>query len=329
MEKLTILSFGAGQDSTYILYRMMRDSSYKKNWVNGNLVVIMSDTGNEHPETYRQIDFAAKLCASHQIPFFFITPDMGYHPRTWQSLTGQFKLNDSIMSKMFPRSCTDNLKLRPFYNFLNDSIHRTFYPALTADSLPGKIKRTTFPPKFFVKQFVKDTGTRIRVILGIAAGEEKRVKLSKQELKNLQLSLFSTNLPKRKQPVWMDKCIEKVYPMITEGADRSMAQQYILATPWPLPVPSNCMFCPFKNKIEVLWLHRNYPESFEEWAGMEASKIQKSKSKGLPDDRNLGVNGLKLLPEYLKEAIEEFGHMTDSELEEYRMSHGHCVMSTY
>lgn len=43
----------------------------------------------------------------------------------------------------------------------------------------------------------------------------------------------------------------------------------------------------------------------------------------------MGVFGKKLLPEILEEAIKEFGHLTDAELKEYKMSHGHCVKSKY
>ena len=46
-------------------------------------------------------------------------------------------------------------------------------------------------------------------------------------------------------------------------------------------------------------------------------------------DRNLGVWGKKTLPEVLQKAVEKFGHMSPGELDEYKMSHGHCVMSKY
>jgi hypothetical protein len=45
---ITILSFGAGQDSTAILYRIVLDPEFRKAYVKGKLVVIMSDTGDEH-----------------------------------------------------------------------------------------------------------------------------------------------------------------------------------------------------------------------------------------------------------------------------------------
>jgi len=38
---LTVLSFGAGQDSTYILYRIIRDAQYKSQFVNGDFIVVI------------------------------------------------------------------------------------------------------------------------------------------------------------------------------------------------------------------------------------------------------------------------------------------------
>ena len=55
----------------------------------------------------------------------------------------------------------------------------------------------------------------------------------------------------------------------------------------------------------------------------------KSAMIGVGADQNLGVNGKKWLPQALQEATELYGHMTDQELNEYKMSHGHCVKSRY
>lgn len=309
----TVLSFGAGQDSTYILYRIIRDPEYRQSIVKGHFIVVMSDTGNEHDYTYEHVEFIKFLCHENGIEFYFLTADQGFHPRTWPSLSSQMRRNNSIMSMMFPRSCTDNLKIKPFYNFLNVYIAKTFYQK----NLPNSTRN-----KIYIKKFATDHG-KINVVLGIASGEEKRVKVSKRKLKENQLNFFEK--PKKKQNVWMDKCIIKCYPMIADGIDRQKAQDYILVTPWPLPPPSNCKQCPFMSKIEILWMFRFIPQDYYDWVEREQAKI--NKCIGL--ERNLGVKGEKLLPEILKEAIQEYGHWTDEELQEYKMSHGHCVMSTY
>jgi len=38
---LTVLSFGAGQDSTYILYRIIRDPEYRQLVVKGHFIVVI------------------------------------------------------------------------------------------------------------------------------------------------------------------------------------------------------------------------------------------------------------------------------------------------
>lgn len=59
---------------------------------------------------------------------------------------------------------------------------------------------------------------------------------------------------------------------------------------------------------------------------LEQNKIEANLHMG---DKNLGVWGKVLLPQKLQEVISKHGHMTDLELIEYKMSHGHCVKSKY
>jgi hypothetical protein len=311
---LSVLSFGGGQDGTYILYKIIRNPEYRNEFAPGHLIVVMIDTGSEHKHTYEHVEFIKKLCADNDIEFYFVTSDWGFHPNTWLSLESQMIKNNSIMSMMFPRSCTDNLKIKPFYNFLNVYIGNIFYD----QDLPSSTR-----DKRWINRFNDDFG-KINVILGIAAGEEIRItKASKKELKANQTDLFKKI--KRAVNVWMTKCIIKTYPMVIEGIDRQGAQDYINVTPWPLPYPSNCDICPYLTKQEILWLYRFSPERWSKWVIYEINKM--NRNPGVPT--NLGVKGLKLLPEILAEAIAEFGHWTDDQLDEYKMSHGHCVKSKY
>lgn len=313
MKKLTFLSFGAGQDSTYILYRIFTDPLYRERFAPGKLVIVMSDTGDEHAETYQHVKFISGLCASKGVEFQFLTSDMGFHPRTWPDLLSQLRRNNTIMSLMMPRSCTDNLKIKPIYNFINIYIGNYVY---------GQNLTSSTRNKTWIKKFAADYG-KINVILGIAAGEEKRIKASKKEQLTNQLALFGKKLNSRS--TWMKQCIAKIFPMIAEGINRQQAQDYILSTPWPLPPPSNCKHCPFLSKQEILWMYRFIPQDFHDWVVIEQAKIDKCCGRG----RNLGVKGEKLLPQILREAIEEFGHWTDSQLQDYKMSHGHCVKSNF
>jgi hypothetical protein len=71
------------------------------------------------------------------------------------------------------------------------------------------------------------------------------------------------------------------------------------------------------------------PEWFALWVELEAKKIARFKAEGLPDEKNLGVWGRKLLPQKLTEAQARYGHMTKAQIDEYKFSHGHCVKSKY
>ena len=46
-------------------------------------------------------------------------------------------------------------------------------------------------------------------------------------------------------------------------------------------------------------------------------------------EKNYGVYGTLTLPEKLKRAKEKYGHWTIEQLNEYKMSHGHCVKSSF
>ncbi len=282
----------------------------------------MSDTGNEHYHTYLHLQFIISLCDKHQIEFYFLS-NGSYHPKNWPTLVSAYQRYDIIMSLVGPRSCTDNLKIRPIYDFLDHYVAKEFY-GFPRKSAPPKGKR-------FIKQFAKDHG-KINVIIGIAAGEEKRIKsASKREKKAMQTDAFKKW--KDPIPVWFRTGINKIYPLVEENISRWDIHAHIKGLQfidepenWPLPYPSNCMFCPYMTKVEILWLYRNHPDMWDLWVQLEANKIKKCEGNG---KRNLGVKGEKLLPEFLKEAIKEFGHMTDNEINDHKMSHGHCVMSTY
>ena len=289
--KHTILSFGGGQDSTAILLKIIHDPDFKAKYVEGKLLVVMSDTGNEHPRTYLHVKQVQKLCMDHGIHFHFIQSEDGWHSESWKSLTHQWERNNTIGSRAFSKSCTDNLKIKPIYNFL--AWYFSFYVPASRYRKKSLISYAAIYGK-------------LKVLIGIAHGEEKRVE------------------GKDKRPLWMQKSIEAVYPLIPEKMDRKACQQYI-GQFMDVPPPSNCIFCHFLSKIELLWLFNNHPDWFYQWVEYERRKLEKNKDREI----NYGVFGKKTLEEVLEEAIEEHGHMSDAELEEHKMSHGHCVMSKY
>lgn len=307
--KLTILSMGLGQDSFTILLLLIFDKDFRKKYAPNDLIIIFSDTGNEHPETYKFRDeIVIPLCKKHNLEFVTISNDMGYHGNTWQSLTHQWENGKATVGSMaYPKTCTHNLKLNPQYKYVEELLPKRY------KDLENRKRKANFT------QFAKYHG-KIKFLVGIAKGEESRVADAESET-----------------ALWKKQSVVVEYPLIDVGFDRQSCQDYIKAADMPLPIPSNCMFCPFGcNHMELLWLEKSYPDRFDEWCEFEQRKLDAHKDA----ERNLGVSArlhkegnLKgqafTLKDMLKEAKEKYSNVTLSELNEYKWSHGHCVNSKY
>ncbi len=301
--ELTVLSYGGGQDSTTLLYKYALDNNFRKKYAPGRLLVIMADTGDEHPHTYKHIQFIKEFCSQNVVEFVHLTNDMGFHSPDWQTLRFFYKTKNRIGSKCFPKTCTERLKLRPIYKYLEYWIQKEY------GFKSGRKKG--------LKQFA-ETYDKINMLIGIAKGEEKRVN-------------------KGERPKWQEKAIEVIYPLIEMGMDRKDCQDYMASTGLHVPYPSNCLLCPFMSEIELLWLYRFYREDYEEWELLERNKIRANALEGDPTKSknsrgeivpNMGVWGEKLLPQILEETIKKHGHMSNDELNEYKFNHG-CNQSKY
>lgn len=292
---LTVLSFGGGQDSTALLYLYLYNEEFRQRYAPGRFVVVMSDTGDEHEETYEHVLDIQAICEEHGVEFRFLTPDQGYHLDQWQSLIHFYRGGDRIGSKAYPKTCTDKLKIQPIYKWLAAYVEADFGPDYPAYRKVG------------LKRFAVDHG-QIRVLIGIAKGEEKR--LAKTD----------------KSPQWMQQAIERVYPLIDLGLDRAGCQNLIRAYGKRVPVPSHCRRCPFKTVAEVEIMRRDDPGGLYEWMRLERNKLRANRHKG---DQNLGVWGKRDLIEVARQARDEYGQWSDEELHEHRMTHGHCVASAY
>ncbi|WP_418181294.1 hypothetical protein ACNSOL_12365 (plasmid) [Aliarcobacter lanthieri] len=299
--QLTVLSFGGGQDSTTILLKLIFDKHFRIKYAPNNLLVLFADTGNEHPFTYEYIERVIEpLCIKHNIEFVKITNDMGFHSRTWKTLTYQWKLNTPTIGSMaYPKSCTHNLKLNPQYNYLGDKLSKLF-------KIPKGNKKE-------YEYYAKQNG-RIRFLIGIAKNEEKRVngywyinfnyKKIKGKIKTIkgieyfisdeqyyEISYISSNkyinIQNKKIEInfqydvvydafWKEKALITEYPLIDIGYDRTACQEYINSLGIEIPYPSNCMFCPFSSgsHMEILWLYMNMPERFYEWVELEEKKLE-------------------------------------------------------
>jgi hypothetical protein len=333
MARLTILSYGGGQDSTAILYRLVNDPVFRKKYAPEKLMIIMADTGNEHKTTDYYREYIQDYCKEKGVPFYFVDKFSNYFSESWRGgLVAFNERKTAIQSKAFPKTCTDQLKIRPIYKFLDELLFRKSkevqQKVITSINNPEKAtfllqqsklaerkgEDYVFPvlQKKAIVKYAELYG-KIDVILGIAKGEEKR------------MSKDTSNAPK-----WFQQSINKVYPLVEEGMDRKACQDYIESVGELVPYPSNCIICPFMSKQELLFMYRFNKEWYHRFCRMEQRKIDKSAAEGIDPKKNLGVWGTtKLLPEILEEAIEKHGHMTDKELDDYKMSHGHCVMSSF
>jgi hypothetical protein len=319
-----MLSFGGGQDSTAILYKMIYDKSFREKYAPNDLIVVMADTGNEHKATDIHVKGVSQLCENHNIPFFLINCNSQYYTGDWKGGYINFlESGNRIGSKAYPKTCTDKLKIQPIYKFLDNHIFHEYMSVAekiihdySSDRATKLVKayendlQFSILKKDAIKTFAKMYG-KIDVILGIAAGEESRLSDAKDA-----------------PQMWMRESIVKVYPLIDLGMDRQACQDYIASTGFDVPPPSNCILCPFLSLQELLYMHRFNITWYNKFVELEQAKVDANKDK-VEAGKNFGVWGAKLIPEKLVEAIEKFGHMSDYELREYKMSHGHCVKSKY
>jgi len=299
MTDLAVLSFGAGQDSTALLHLYIRDPEFRARYAPGDFVVVQSDPGNEHNETYEHTRNMRALCDRHGVEFWFLTRDLGFHSDKWPGLVEFYKRTNTCGSKAFRKVCTDKLKLSPIYKWLSQWVAKGYGMPDYGHPYKGKTPLVEFAERY----------GKIQMLIGIGADEGKRVGGNEDKL-----------------PKWQRLSVKKVYPLIDMGMDRAKCQEYLRGIGEIIPLPSNCKICPFLSEQELLWLYRFCPDDYYEWVGIEAAKLKANEHMG---NKNLTVWGKKTLPEVLVQAQEKYGHWSESRLMEYKYSHGHCLMSKY
>jgi hypothetical protein len=290
---LTALSFGVGQDSSGLLARLIEEPDVRREVAPVRLVVVASDTGDEHRHTYEHLGLARRRCERAGLPFFWLTPELGFHSPAWASLPAQWRRSSTVGIKAGKKSCTDNLKIKPFYRFLSSYVRREF--GVRAQGSEALVR------------FAGRYGP-IRVLIGFTADETGRV------------------IPDGGREEWQRAAVEFRYPLIEWGWLRRDCVSYLQGRGYAVPFPSNCRRCPYSTKLDVLWLARNDPQAFAEWVEFERRKLEKFADLG---GRNHAVFGAKRLPEVLAEARAAFGHLSDAELNRLKFSRGHCVRSRY
>lgn len=116
--KTNILFYGAGQKSHSLLVKLLFDRVYRSSFT-GELVVVMADTGNEHPETYKTVKEAMKLCAKNKINFIFLDSTGDMYDQKWHGgLLSYLKSNGIAKTK----SCAKNLIHKPLSLFVKNWI---------------------------------------------------------------------------------------------------------------------------------------------------------------------------------------------------------------
>lgn len=297
-EPLCCLSFGGGQDSTAILIRMIEDETFRAQWAPGRLLIMMSDTGNEHPQTLEHVGRMRELCERNGLEFYFLEAGGPYHSEAWSDLISHYRRNDTIGSKAFPKACSSNLKVNVAYRFLEELLAKDY--GVSHGRKQGLYEYTAL------------TGQPIRMLLGIAAGEEGRI--AKED----------------SAPQWMKRTIARQYPLVHLGWDRRACQDYIRSRGYALPIPSLCRMCPFKDEAGLALMEREDPEGLAEWMALEKAKLDSSAHKfpDLPPEKNFGVFARRSLPQALEDARKRYGHLSDEELHKIRMD-GHGVNSCY
>lgn len=295
---ITVFSFGAGQESIALMMRICLDQEFRETHAPGKLIIVGSNTGEEHDHTIEAVELAQAACKAFNIEFIWVEPSMGFHPKNWQSLSAQYKKNSSIGSAAYIQTCTDNLKVKVVNNYVEHWLQK--------QGFEGTRKQSYYR--------AAEVHGKIRLILGYAKGEEHRIKNGDKF-----------------DPVWKKKTMERYYPLMEVGMDRQACitdNESIKKTDgsafkiWP----SNCMICFYQSDQEILWLYRNNPAKFADWVGMEAAKLEKYKDR---EGKNFGVYGNITLTQKLEKAQALYGHWSDEQLDDYKFSHGHCMKSKF
>lgn len=309
--RLCVLSYGVGQESSALLMMYRYSAEFRERYVpDGRLLVIFCDTQDEHEETYAYLAEAKRFCAEGRIPFLHITGDQGYHTGHWgEGFVGQYRATNTVGSVAFPKSCSEQLKIAPFYKALEAWVAREY-------GLGAPKNKQAF------YRYARLYGP-LRVLIGFAAGEEKRVSRATTPDASLRQRRRTATARRKTPPArWMLRCIERVYPLIELGMTRVACQEYIRAVGHTIPLPSLCRHRPFTTLRELLWRWHADRPSVEEWFELERAKLEANRHMG---DKNYAVFKTMTLPVALEVAYRRYGHLSFAELDALRMREGHCV----
>jgi 3'-phosphoadenosine 5'-phosphosulfate sulfotransferase (PAPS reductase)/FAD synthetase len=302
---LTVLSCGMGQDSVALGYKLLLDPAFRAQQAPDALLILMSDTGNEHSETYRYIPHFAQQCKQADVQFVFLPAGDQYHSGSWPSLLEFYERTKTVGAKQFRKTCTDNLKIKPIYRFLSEYV---------ASEHGIARKQGIYQTKFPLVEFAHRYG-KIRMLIGFARGEEKRAQ--------------KTRTGADGAPTWMRIAIDRQFPLQDLGMDRMDCQRYIESVGQPVPPPSMCRMCHFKGLPLLLLDWRERPEDVLEWDRLDRQKRANPLYQNLPTNQNIGPYGIPTVLEALETAKQRYGDWTTEKLLMWRNTHGHGCNTTY
>jgi hypothetical protein len=310
---IVFLSHGAGQDSAAIL-TLLTDPTrpeVARTYLpdDAQLVVMHADTQAEHDETVEYRSYIASYCAAREIPFLVIDKDLGMHTGAWRDgLWGQWIANSTIGSVCFPSTCSDSLKVAPFYK--------------AASAILGALYDVVDFRKRPLYEYTKRFGRKLDVLIGFAAGEEHRA--DSDELPWVMLPLFPMKPKHRPLHKWFVENVRRQYPLIALEMKRQDAQEYLRSVGEPVPRPSLCKTCHWKSPEELEHLARTEPQIVAFWKERESAKVKKHADRA----RNATVKGTIDLTQVFDDARRSCAGMTTEELYERVFSHGHAVKSS-
>lgn len=312
LSDLTVLSLGLGQDSSAILAKMLTDGEFREEYAPGKLLVVSSDTGNEHDHTYEHKRKIEALCAGREdVEYAFLEAGDRYHMDSWNDvlepqLRGPEDEYDATMVQLGTKSCTDNLKIHPIYLFLDEWINdRMDYGYSVRDD--GGCR------KHAIKRFHREEG-KIRILIGYDGEEVDRA----QTTKAAEQEDYASD-----RDVW-EKALYREFPLLDHDVDQDEARRinedFYGYDVWP----SNCMLCPYQSDAEIEWLRRNREDMADLWVEIERRKLDRDAS-----DNSKGVFlSDETVRERLDRVADEFDDMNDDELDEIKKSRG-CPTNTF
>ena len=258
-----IVSYGGGTNSTALLIAMRLKGIRPSE-------IVFSDTGNEHPETYRFIERFERWLTS---------PWNGYSPFPGIT-TVRYQLQKpgkrhSACPPYQPLGTSSRLELIALSAYLFEVGLRSSYEytslgesCLTLKSMPSKAYGFgACSAKWkaqVIESYVKGKYGRARQLVGIHAGEQRRLLQTNGHAKPLENEWFVYE-----------------YPLIEWGLEQEDCNLLCARVLGEVPKKSSCWFCPNASVAEVRALKENYPDYYQLGCLIEQQAMDNSKRRGV------------------------------------------------